>query len=216
MIPADYLAQALTRHISVQPGVDYGYGMWLYPGHTPVDFEANGTGGQRITVIPSLDMVMVTTGSNLDANTVSQLLDGAVKSYQALPPNPEGDTRLASLSAEVAEGPAVPERTPAQGYVPAPRAKPATAPRSFPGAVVVDRSSLPIPRPKPVVAPFSRPREMMANTAPMPAPRPKPGLVHPKAPLVGALAAPKDAAASTSPAPAPVSPNAPVAVAAKS
>jgi len=40
VVPAEYLAEALTSHASVQPGIEYGYGMWLYPGHTPVDFEA--------------------------------------------------------------------------------------------------------------------------------------------------------------------------------
>jgi len=72
VVPAEYLAEALTSHASVQPGIEYGYGMWLYPGHTPVDFEANGSFGQRITVIPSLDMVEVTTGGGFDAKRSCQ------------------------------------------------------------------------------------------------------------------------------------------------
>jgi CubicO group peptidase (beta-lactamase class C family) len=148
VIPADYLAQALTRHINVQPGIDYGYGMWLYPGHSPVDFEANGTGGQRITVVPSLDMVEVTTGSDLDANAVAQLIAGAAKSNEPLPPNPEADARLASLIAAVGTPPIVPARAPTQDYVPLPRAKPLIVPHSLPTTIIVDRS-VPIAHPKP-------------------------------------------------------------------
>lgn len=152
IIPADYLVQALTRHINVQPGVDYGYGMWLYPGHSPVDFEANGTGGQRITVIPGLDMVEVTTGNNLDANEVSSLIAGAAKSIQPLPANPQADARLASLAAEVARGPVAPATVaPAaagtEESVPVPRPKPAVVHHPLPGTLVVD--VVPIPRPKP-------------------------------------------------------------------
>ena len=110
IIPSEYLAEALTSHISVQPGIAYGYGMWLYPGHTPVDFEANGTGGQRITVIPSLDMVEVMTGGGFDANQVQSLIAAAPKSDSALPPNPGANARLASLEAELAASP-VPQPT---------------------------------------------------------------------------------------------------------
>ena len=105
VVPAAYLAEALTAHINVQPGIDYGYGMWLYPGHSPVDFEANGSGGQRITVIPSLDMVEVTTGGGLDANEVATMIASAPVSDTPLPASPESDSQLATLVAEAA-GPA--------------------------------------------------------------------------------------------------------------
>ena len=149
IIPADYLAQALTRHINVQPGIDYGYGMWLYPGHTPVDFEANGTGGQRITVIPGLDVVEVTTGSGLDANEVAHLIAGAVRSNEPLPPNAQADTRLANLVAEAAEGPAVPADSPLQEFIPIPRPKPIIDHHPLAATVVVDSSLVPTPRAKP-------------------------------------------------------------------
>lgn len=145
VIPADYLAQALTRHISVQPGIDYGYGMWLYPGHTPVDFEANGTGGQRITVIPSLDMVEVTTGNGLDANEVAQLIAGAAKANEPLPPNPQADARLASLVQYAASGPIAPT-TGSRESIPIPLPKPIVAHHALPGTLVVDGSNHPIQR----------------------------------------------------------------------
>jgi CubicO group peptidase (beta-lactamase class C family) len=93
-----YLDAALTAHATVKPNVEYGFGLWLYPrtGHAggPADFEANGSGGQRIAVIPSQDMVEVITGSGLNANAVASLLVGAVKSDSALAPNSVWDERL--------------------------------------------------------------------------------------------------------------------------
>jgi CubicO group peptidase (beta-lactamase class C family) len=102
VVPADYLAEALTAHANVQPGIEYGYGMWLYPGHTPADFEANGSFGQRITVIPSLDMVEVTTGGGFDANEVAKMIAGAPRADRPLPPNEEATARLDTLVAQAA------------------------------------------------------------------------------------------------------------------
>lgn len=159
IIPADYLAQALTSHVGVQPGIDYGYGMWLYPGHTPVDFEANGTGGQRITVIPSLDTVEVMTGGGFDANAVQELIAKAPNSGSALPVDPSAEARLAAIEAELARGPDVtlaPERS--AEVIPVPRPKPWTAPK---GSVVADvmanKSGLPVPKGAAAVSPPPKP-----------------------------------------------------------
>ncbi|HEX3429817.1 MAG TPA: serine hydrolase [Rhizomicrobium sp.] len=197
VIPADYLAQALTRHISVQPGIDYGYGMWLYPGHTPVDFEANGTGGQRITVVPGFDMVEVTTGNGLDANEVAQLLAGAVKSNEALPSNPGSDARLASLVAEAAIGPvALPAQTGTDETIPVPRPNPRA-----------------VPRPNPRAVPHSAPGVIFEVSAPA-IPRPKPGAV-PNTETVSAVVAKAEPPNATAPEfPPKPAPAAPVALAA--
>lgn len=95
IVPAEYLRQALTGHASVQAGIQYGYGFWLYPGHAPYDFEANGRGGQRITVIPSQKTVEVVTSGGVDANTIAPLLAAAIYPTP-LEPDPQGDARLAS------------------------------------------------------------------------------------------------------------------------
>jgi CubicO group peptidase (beta-lactamase class C family) len=108
IVPASYLAAAFSPHANVMPGVQYGYGMWIYPEHGhaggPADFEANGNGGQRIEVVPSEDMVVVTTGSGLDANEVAALIAEAPKSDAPLPANPAGDARLGGLVADAAHG----------------------------------------------------------------------------------------------------------------
>jgi len=105
VVPASYVESALAPHANVQPGVQYGYGIWLYPGHTPYDFEANGRGGQRIIVVPQLSAVVVVTGGGMDANEVTPLLARAFASNSALPANPEGDARLAAAVSRAAAAP---------------------------------------------------------------------------------------------------------------
>lgn len=105
LVSPEYLKAALAPQTAVQPGIQYGYGMWLYPGHNPFDFEANGRGGQRVTVIPQWNAVVVVTGGGMDANEVMPLIAGAFNSNTALPPNSEGDAQLARAVAEVATPP---------------------------------------------------------------------------------------------------------------
>lgn len=105
LIPASYLADALVRHADVQPGIAYGYGFWLYPSHQPYDFEANGRGGQRITVVSEENLVTVVTGGGADANMVAPFLTAAVKANGPLPPDPAGDARLAAAVAAAAQPP---------------------------------------------------------------------------------------------------------------
>jgi CubicO group peptidase (beta-lactamase class C family) len=112
IVPADYMTAALSPHASVESGITYGYGIWLYPGHTPFDFEANGRGGQRITIVPSENLVEVLTSGGADANRVNPLIASAIRSDFPLPPNPQGDARLAL---DVAGGAALPK-----GFAPQP------------------------------------------------------------------------------------------------
>ncbi len=106
IVPSDYLAQAMVTHAQVQPGIAYGYGFWLYPGHVPFDFQANGRGGQRITVVPSQNLVEVVTAGGANANLVARLLAPALRSDAALPPDPAGDARLAAVVGNVGRAPA--------------------------------------------------------------------------------------------------------------
>jgi hypothetical protein len=114
LVPRDYLDDALSPHAAVQPGIAYGYGFWLYPSHQPFDFEANGRGGQRITVVPDQNLVTVITSGGADANAVAPLLAAAVRANGPLPPDPAGDAHLAAILAEVtqAQAAAVPADVP--------------------------------------------------------------------------------------------------------
>ncbi|HEX3430377.1 MAG TPA: serine hydrolase [Rhizomicrobium sp.] len=106
IVPSEYLRAALTGRAIVEAGIQYGYGFWLYPSHTPYDFEANGRGGQRITVIPSENMVVVETGGGADANVVAPYIAAAVSASAALPADPEGEARLAAAVSAASAPPA--------------------------------------------------------------------------------------------------------------
>ncbi len=74
IVPADWVALSTTRHAQVEPdpqcGTAYGYLWWLGPGcaSTPPTpwFAGIGNGGQRIWVVPSRDLVVVTTAGLYD------------------------------------------------------------------------------------------------------------------------------------------------------
>lgn len=68
IVSEEWIEESTKSHISPSWADGYGYQWWIETYHsnsTPVDsFYAAGWGGQRITVFPSLDMVVVFTGGN--------------------------------------------------------------------------------------------------------------------------------------------------------
>jgi CubicO group peptidase (beta-lactamase class C family) len=68
LVPADWLDVSFTRHATVEEGLDYGYQWWLgkMPDGQPW-IAGFGNGGQRLTIIPSLDLVVVVMAGNYNA-----------------------------------------------------------------------------------------------------------------------------------------------------
>ena len=66
VVPAQWLSASFTRKAQVRDGIEYGYHWWL--GTLPNSGErwigAFGNGGQRLFVIPDLQMVVVITAGN--------------------------------------------------------------------------------------------------------------------------------------------------------
>jgi CubicO group peptidase (beta-lactamase class C family) len=84
IVPAEWVATATSRHAQVEPdpqcGTAYGYFWWLGPGcasspPTPW-FAGIGNGGQRIWVVPSRDLVVVTTAGLYNDPTQGQVATG--------------------------------------------------------------------------------------------------------------------------------------------
>ncbi len=94
IVPAEYLQDATQVHSRAAWGDEYGYGMWVYP--TRDVFEGNGRGGQRLSVVPSKNLVVVMTGGGFEPGDVGQLIVAALKSDQPLPENRAGAARLAA------------------------------------------------------------------------------------------------------------------------
>lgn len=91
-----------TRPLTKTPSRDagYGYGFWAFIGKRAGEFEALGRGGQRITVLPRLNAIVVLTGGGFDPDEIGGVLGSAVKSDQALPENPAAVEALRKAMAE--------------------------------------------------------------------------------------------------------------------
>ena len=80
--------------------ISYGYGWWISKGLAGPSYNAVGSGGQRITIDPALNLVVVTTGGGFEFDEVVPYLVAAfVDLKKPLPANPEGDARLAEVLA---------------------------------------------------------------------------------------------------------------------
>lgn len=109
IVPAEYLQEATQVHSRADWGDEYGYGMWVYP--TRDVFEGNGRGGQRLSVVPSKNLVVVMTGGGFEPGDIGKLIVAALKSDQALPENRAGVARLAVAISKVSQ-PSAPKDIP--------------------------------------------------------------------------------------------------------
>ncbi len=83
----------------------YGYGLWVAPNRQPQLFEANGRGGQRISVTPEKNIVVVFTGGEFEPGDIGRYILRAIKSDQPLPENPSAANRLAAAEKDAARPP---------------------------------------------------------------------------------------------------------------
>jgi len=96
--------EATRKHIDAEGAAGYGYQWWLRD--DPPRFEALGRAGQRITVIPALDTVVVFTGGGCEPGDVGAFIGGALRSDRPLPEDPSGYTMLQEKIAAAAKPPA--------------------------------------------------------------------------------------------------------------
>ena len=72
----------------------YGYAWWIKGTNFPGMFEAVGRGGQRITVWPARDLVVVFTGGGLEPGDLAPFLLKAIKPEGTLPANRDASRQL--------------------------------------------------------------------------------------------------------------------------
>jgi CubicO group peptidase (beta-lactamase class C family) len=108
LVPADWMRAAVQvhSHPGASPGPGYGYGLWIYPDRNPPIFEGLGRGGQRISVVPAKNLVVVFTGGEFEPGDIGQFIARAIKSNRALPENSAGAARLATAVRAATEPPA--------------------------------------------------------------------------------------------------------------
>lgn len=99
--------QARSRLVGNEYG--YGYGWWI----TPVDFYAEGRGGQYIRVIPSLNTIVVLTSGGGDIDQIMLfLIKVLLGTHKILPANPAGQAQLAAALSSVSQGSGLQSSTP--------------------------------------------------------------------------------------------------------
>ena len=95
IVPEAWLSTATAAHVGYTGNDDhYGYFWWVPGERYPGVFEAVGRGGQRITVWPARDLVLVFTGGGFDPGDLSKFILKALKSDAPLPTDPKTTSRL--------------------------------------------------------------------------------------------------------------------------
>jgi hypothetical protein len=105
IVSASWVEDAVKPHTSTGRD-DYGYGWWV----SEDSYYAFGRGGQPIKVVPSLNAIVVTTGSGFEYEEIAPYLLAAVIDLgKALPGNPAGVAQLnTELTALVKSPPPLP------------------------------------------------------------------------------------------------------------
>jgi hypothetical protein len=108
ILPPDWWrsAQEVHSHPGFSEGQEYGYGLWIYPHRTPPMFEGLGRGGQRISVVPGANLVVVLTGGGFEPGDVGDFIGRALKSSAPLPEDSAATARLNAALHAAASPPA--------------------------------------------------------------------------------------------------------------
>jgi CubicO group peptidase (beta-lactamase class C family) len=107
VVSREWVAWTTAPHGMLDPDDVYGRGWWTHPHAPPGLFEAVGRGGQRITVWPAKDLVIVETAGGAEPGKLAPFLLRAVASDTALTPDSAALARLhAALAQAIAPPPA--------------------------------------------------------------------------------------------------------------
>ncbi len=106
LVPEEWMSAAVQGQSQpTRRDQKYGYGLWIHPDRQPPLFEATGRGGQRISVTPEKNLVVVFTGGEFEPGDIGAFILRAIKSDQPLPENPSATTRLVAAVKDVATPP---------------------------------------------------------------------------------------------------------------
>lgn len=88
LVSESWVATSVSPHVKRTSNQDhYGYLWWVKGADYAGMFEAVGRGGQRITVWPARDLVVVWTGGGFEPGDLAPFLVRAIKADATLPPN---------------------------------------------------------------------------------------------------------------------------------
>jgi CubicO group peptidase (beta-lactamase class C family) len=104
LVAADWM-EAATRQHAEHMGEGYGYGMWVYPDRVPPLYEANGRGGQRISIVPAKNLIVVMTGGGFEPGDLGKFILESLKSDGPIPENAAASAALDVAAATAARPP---------------------------------------------------------------------------------------------------------------
>jgi CubicO group peptidase (beta-lactamase class C family) len=118
VVPVAWIDNSRVARAQANQNEDYGLGWWLSRRISTL-FEANGRGGQRISVIPATNMVVVMTGGGFEPGDIGNFLLRAVRADTAIAADPVSEARLAQAVRLVAAPPPqhTASRSPTSGRV---------------------------------------------------------------------------------------------------
>jgi len=106
VVSAEWVAESTRAHAITGRSNNYGYGWWMRSSGEPFFYEAVGRGGQRISVVPEHNLIVVLTGGGFEPGDFSHLLLAAIKANQPLPANRAAGARLAAAVIAATQAPA--------------------------------------------------------------------------------------------------------------
>jgi CubicO group peptidase (beta-lactamase class C family) len=93
VVPASWVLESSKTSVTVRPGVGYGFSWWINTARPPI-FEAVGRGGQRISILPKENIVLVFTGGGADTDQIAPFLFRAIRSDTAIAENQASQQKL--------------------------------------------------------------------------------------------------------------------------
>lgn len=109
IVSSGWVVDSVKPHISTGDD-DYGYGWWISTAKEKGEYSsyrADGRGGQYVIVVPSLDVIIATTGGGFGIDEIAPLLVQAIGDVsKPLPVNPAGVAQLEAAVRTVAQAPA--------------------------------------------------------------------------------------------------------------
>jgi CubicO group peptidase (beta-lactamase class C family) len=112
LVPADWMESATQIHSRTPRGDQYGYGFWIHADRKPPEFEALGRGGQRVSVVPAINLIVVFTGGEFEPGDIGSFIGQSIKSDRPLQENPAGATRLAKAVNDARQPPVAQDAAP--------------------------------------------------------------------------------------------------------
>jgi CubicO group peptidase (beta-lactamase class C family) len=95
IVSREWIQWSTTSHVQFSGNDYYAYGWWTHPDAPPGFFEAIGRGGQRLSVVPGKDAVVVMLGGGYEPGILGGHLLQSLASDTALSPVTETTARLA-------------------------------------------------------------------------------------------------------------------------